>query len=184
MQRALLASPAGCILITTFYKIRFHFKPHFNIKILFISGNPEATLILDGVSFPVNIKTEGARMHRATFTPAESGNYKLRVKWAGKEVRGSPFSVLVSSVADASQVVCSGEGLRMGTVGKEIRSFLDTRRAGPGELTAQCVGPNKVAYCELYDHGDGTFTLNVKPQEAGKHALSIKYGGECRKCLN
>lgn len=144
-------------------------------------GNPEATLFLDGVSFPVNIKTEGARMHRATFTPAESGNYKLRVKWAGKEVRGSPFSVLVSSVADASQVVCSGEGLRMGTVGKEIRSFLDTRRAGPGELTAQCVGPNKVAYCELYDHGDGTFTLNVKPQEAGKHALSIKYGGEFRR---
>jgi filamin len=102
----------------------------------------------------------------------------------------------VSAVADASRVVCSGEGLRVGTVGKEIRSFLDTRSAGPGiwyyfqnqntiighflgtgELTAQCVGPNKVAYCELYDHGDGTFTLNVKPQEAGKHALSIKYGG-------
>jgi hypothetical protein len=47
-----------------------------------------------------------------------------------------------------------------------------------GELTAHCVGPHKVAYCELYDHGDGTFTLNVKPQEAGRHALTIKYGGE------
>ena len=47
-----------------------------------------------------------------------------------------------------------------------------------GELTAHCVGPHKVAYCELYDHGDGTFTLNVKPQEAGRHALTIKYGGK------
>ena len=47
-----------------------------------------------------------------------------------------------------------------------------------GELTAHCMGPHKVAYCELYDHRDGTFTLNVKPQEAGRHVLQIKYGGE------
>ena len=47
-----------------------------------------------------------------------------------------------------------------------------------GELTAHCVGPHKVAYCELYDHGDATFTLNVKPQESGKHTLTIKYAGE------
>jgi filamin len=46
-----------------------------------------------------------------------------------------------------------------------------------GELSAHCVGPHKVAYCELYDHGDGTFTLNVKPQEAGRHTLTVKYGG-------
>jgi filamin len=36
----------------------------------------------------------------------------------------------------------------------------------------------QVAYCELYDHGDGTFILNIKPQEAGKHSLTVKYGGE------
>lgn len=47
-----------------------------------------------------------------------------------------------------------------------------------GELTAHCDGPHKVAYCELYDHGDATFTLNVKPQEAGRHSLTIKYAGE------
>ncbi len=40
------------------------------------------------------------------------------------------------------------------------------------------MGPHKVAYCELYDHHDGTFTLNVKPQEAGRHVLQIKYGGQ------
>ncbi|PSN34738.1 hypothetical protein C0J52_17746 [Blattella germanica] len=95
-----------------------------------------------------------------------------------RQVKGCPLKVAVTAVADASRVVCSGDGLRVGTVGKEIRSFIDTRRAGPGELTAHCVGPHKVAYCELYDHGDGTFTLNVKPQEAGRHALTIKYGGD------
>lgn len=74
--------------------------------------------------------------------------------------------------------MCSGEGLRQGVVGREIRSWIDTRRAGPGELTAHCTGPRKVAYCELYDHGDATFTLNVKPQEPGRHALTIKYAGQ------
>jgi filamin len=46
-----------------------------------------------------------------------------------------------------------------------------------GELSAHCIGPHKVAYCELYDHGDGTFTLNVKPQESGRHTLTVKYAG-------
>lgn len=50
-----------------------------------------------------------------------------------------------------------------------------------GELSAHCIGPHKVAYCELYDHGDGTFTLNVKPQESGRHTLTVKYAGECNK---
>ena len=47
-----------------------------------------------------------------------------------------------------------------------------------GELTAHCMGPTKVAMCELYDQNDGTFTLNVKPQEPGAHVLQVKYGGE------
>jgi len=88
------------------------------------------------------------------------------------------MTIQIGAIGDASKVICTGDGLRVGTVGKDIRSFIDTRRAGPGELTAQCMGPRKTAYCELYDHGDGTFTLNIRPQEPGKHALSIRYSGE------
>lgn len=47
------------------------------------------------------------------------------------------FKFKVSSV-DATKVKCSGEGLRQGVVGREIKSWIDTRRAGPGELTAHC----------------------------------------------
>jgi hypothetical protein len=49
-----------------------------------------------------------------------------------RQVKGCPLKVAVTAVADAGRVVCSGDGLRVGTVGKEIRSFIDTRRAGPG----------------------------------------------------
>lgn len=60
--------------------------------------------------------------------------YPIRFYCIFRQVKGCPLKVAVTAVADASRVVCSGDGLRVGTVGKEIRSFIDTRRAGPGML--------------------------------------------------
>ncbi|GBP23055.1 Filamin-A [Eumeta japonica] len=145
-------------------------------------GAPEASLTsTDGETVPVALTAAGPGLWRATYTPRRAGDHQLRVLWAGRPVKGCPLTVKVSGggeAGDASRVVCSGAGLQGGVVGREIRSWIDTRRAGPGELTAHCTGPNKVAYCELYEHGDGTFTLNVKPQEAGRHVLSVQFAGD------
>lgn len=135
----------------------------------------------DNVNIPVNVTQP--RLSEAiwliSYTPTHSvvGPLNLNVKWNGRTIKGCPLTVVLGAGIDATKVLCSGEGLRNGIVGREIRSWIDTRRAGPGELTAHCSGPRKVAYCELYDHGDATFTLNVKPQEPGRHLLTIKYGG-------
>ncbi|XP_046393064.1 filamin-A isoform X2 [Ischnura elegans] len=152
-------------------------------------GRPEVSLTGMKSDVPVRLTSLGNGVHKATYTASVPGPHLLNVMWSDRQVRGCPLKVVVSpalsavgdssaGATEAAQVVCSGEGLKAGVLGQEIRSFIDTRRAGPGELTAQCVGPSKVAYCELYDHGDGTFTLNVKPQEPGRHTLAIKYGGE------
>jgi filamin len=102
----------------------------------------------------------------------------LSIKWNDKQIGESPYKVNVGMSSDPSKVIVSGEGIRMGVFGQEIKAIIDTRRAGPGELTAYCMGPNKVAFCEFFDHKDGTFNLYIKPQEAGKHALQIKYNDE------
>lgn len=47
-----------------------------------------------------------------------------------------------------------------------------------GHLSAQCVGPSQLEYCELFDNQDGTYVLSITPKEVGKHTLSIKYGNE------
>ena len=47
-----------------------------------------------------------------------------------------------------------------------------------GELIAQCQGPTALAYCELVDHRDGTFTLHITPTESGVHVIDIQYGGD------
>jgi filamin len=66
----------------------------------------------------------------------------------------------------------------MGIVGQEMNCLIDTRHVHPGELTAYCQGIHKIAHCRIVDHQDGTFTLFIKPEESGKHLLTIKYNGE------
>lgn len=157
---------------------------HFTIDAVQASpGRPEIVLTYpNGTPVPVNLTQPrpNESIWLATYTPnrSSSGPLNLSVKWNNRLVKGCPLTVQVGTSTDATKVLCSGEGLRQGVVGREIRSWIDTRRAGPGELTAHCTGPHKVAYCELYDHGDATFTLNIKPQEPGRHLLTIKYGGQ------
>ncbi|KAB7497586.1 Filamin-A [Armadillidium nasatum] len=141
-------------------------------------GTPDVTMNGTKTDIHVGLASEGNGVWHAKYTPIVAGLYLLNVMWSDRQVRGCPLKVNVESVADATKVVCSGDGLKHGMVGQEIKSFIDTRRAGPGELTARCVGPHKVAVCELYDHRDGTFTLNIRPHEAGRHHLSIMYEGE------
>ncbi|KAL9919065.1 filamin-type immunoglobulin domains fbug isoform 2-T4 [Glossina fuscipes fuscipes] len=147
------------------------------------AGRPEVILVhQDNTAVPVSLAQPrpNEAIWLASYTPqkSSSGPLTLSVKWNGRLIKGCPLTVAVGSSMDASKVICSGEGLKHGIVGKDIKSWIDTRRAGPGELTAHCAGPRKVAYCELYDHGDATFTLNIKPQEPGRHLLTIKYGGQ------
>lgn len=143
------------------------------------NGRPEVT-ITGGLKadVPVRLRPVGNNIFAATYSPKTAGTYLLNVLWSGRQVKGCPLKITAESGGVNKSVICSGDGLRVGTLGKDIKSFIDTRKAGPGELSLHCVGPtNKTAYCELNDHQDGTFTLNLKPQEPGKHALSVRYGG-------
>ena len=45
-------------------------------------------------------------------------------------------------------------------------------------MTIKCEGPHgKKELSELNDYRDGRFTLYIRPQEVGRHSLSIQYGG-------
>jgi len=73
------------------------------------------------------------------FSRLSLGTYLLNVLWASKQVKGCPLKVSILPRCDASRVLCSGDGLRGGAVGKDIKAFIDTKRAGPGnQLTLLC----------------------------------------------
>ncbi|XP_056004559.1 filamin-A-like isoform X4 [Ostrea edulis] len=139
---------------------------------------PDVTLT--GVRAEINVKVVslGGGKHRCTYIPVVPGAYLLHITWNGRQLRGSPYKVNVIGTFYPNKVTVSGEGLRGGILGRSMDVAIDTRKAGPGELTAFCMGPAKASYCELQDNHDGTFVLKVKPQEPGRHVLQIKYGGE------
>ena len=66
--------------------------------------------------------------------------------WSDRQVRGSPYKVTITDQCDASKVVCSGDGLIQGIVGKEIQSLIDTRRAGPGTSGSIACGGGEVVF--------------------------------------
>ena len=135
-------------------------------------ATPSSSLVpndSNGREVAVQLRQIANAVYEAIYIPKVPGSYSLSISWGDKMVKGCPINVNITEGTvpntPASRVSCSGEGLRVGTLGKDIRSFIDTRKAGPGELSLHCVGPRgKTAYCELNDHQDGTFTLNLKPQ--------------------
>ncbi|CAF0927406.1 unnamed protein product, partial [Didymodactylos carnosus] len=142
------------------------------------SGIPSVRLTGTKSDVDIRIKSLENNVYSCSYIPSVPGVYLLSVTWADRQVRGSPFKINVLPAGNASKVVCTGDGLRTGVMGKEIKCLIDTRSAGPGELTAYCQGSSKTAFCRLFDHRDGTFTLYVKPQEAGRHVLTIRYNDE------
>ena len=47
-----------------------------------------------------------------------------------------------------------------------------------GMISAQCMGPTKVALCQIKLVDLGIYKLTLTPQEFGRHVLQIKYGKE------
>lgn len=141
-------------------------------------GEPEIKLFCQDQEITVELELLEDNLYKATYVARSEGSYTLNVLWDGKQVAGCPITIEVTPGCDSSKVICTADSLKGGVLGEEIKTFIDTRKAGPGELTALCTGPQKVAFCELLDRGDGTFVLYIKPQESGRHFLTINYGGK------
>ncbi|CAG0897054.1 unnamed protein product [Cyprideis torosa] len=139
-------------------------------------GAPEVSLVGPKRDVRVTLENLGGNKWRASYVPTVPGSYLLSVLWNGRQVKGCPLKISVVPSTDAAKVLVTG--LRGAPFGREVSCGIDTRRAGPGELEAGCSGPLKTAFCELYDHQDGTFTLNIQPAEPGRHSLWVKYSGE------
>ena len=60
------------------------------------------------------------------------GAYLLSITWSDQFSPRSPYKVTVYSSSDASNVTCTGDGLRCGILGQVINALVDARRAGLG----------------------------------------------------
>ncbi|XP_006823440.1 filamin-A-like [Saccoglossus kowalevskii] len=141
-------------------------------------GEPRCTMSGLKGDVPITITPIGNDVHRAKYTPLVAGAYLLHLTWSDRQVEGSPFKVSVAQTANAGKVVVTGAGVREGIVGQPVRAVIDTKDAGPGQLTARCMGPRNITDVDVIDNHDGTFTMSLRPEEPGRHMLEIKYGGD------
>nr|CAD2206051.1 unnamed protein product [Meloidogyne enterolobii] len=143
-------------------------------------GKCTATLLGDRADIPVKLSALGNQVYKGVYTPLVDGKYQLSVKIDGNHVPGSPSIVNVKApeISPAQLIEVDGRPLKMGILGEDMQTLIDARRAGPGQISAQCSGTSQLEYCELLDNGDGTYMLRIQPKELGKHTLSVKYENE------
>ena len=119
-----------------------------------------------------------------TYLAEEPGQYTVDISFDEKPIPQSPYSV---AITDASKVKISGPGLNGESlaVGQPLVYQVDARGAGPGELkcTVQDAGSLKGTSEDMdgpgptvTDGGDGTFTIQYTPSDAGLKKMNVTFG--------
>lgn len=126
-------------------------------------------------SLPVDVSPMKYDRYKCTYTPPLPGGFLLYVHWSRMLVPGCPHKVTVTSKGDVTKVTVSGEGLRGGIAGHELKVFVDTKEAGPGEITATCSSHRQGAQVSIQQNEAYHYTLRILPTSVDKHLLQIKY---------
>lgn len=166
------------------YQVRLHEREEFLVS---LHGAGKGQLEITGVSpsgetVPVDLQLSESEpdTYIVNYTPSEIGEHKIYVKFAGVNVRGSPFVV---KVADPSKVLVQMSSLTEAQnammVGKEVVIPLEILPgAGEGELEADITGPGDVAVESSFTRqADTLYHFRFIPPVAGEYVIKMFYGG-------
>ncbi|XP_035708450.1 filamin-A isoform X3 [Folsomia candida] len=113
------------------------------------------------------------------YVPTEPGDYDISIKFADKDIPGSPFKVPVDYTVDTTNVRAYGPGLDPKNVREGIpQTFkIDASKAGHAPLSVDIVGSKEKP--EIRDNGDGTYDVTYKPPKEGTPIVAtVKWNGK------
>ncbi len=128
---------------------------------------------------PVSVRQRSTAKEKydIRFTPIEPDVYVISVLWAGKDVKGSPFTINLMPV-DVTKIKVVGPTISPNPKGP-IELMLQTSGAGKGKVTGTCSGKNvgevKVAIKET---STDIYQLGFFPPQPDIYSLSVQYGGQ------
>ncbi|XP_025833644.1 filamin-A isoform X1 [Agrilus planipennis] len=133
----------------------------------------------DGTPRPVKITDNGDRTYGATFVPDDCGRYKAEIKYAGKDVPKSPFSIQAHATGNADKCKIT-EGVQKTVMsGEEYCITVNTENAGYGAVTCRIRSTSgSDVDIDIVDNGDGTVSIYYNVEDAGEYTVSIKFGGQ------
>ena len=117
--------------------------------------------------------------HKVTFVPQVPGVYNVDVDWSGSPVEGSPFKVdtrppLKPELLEVGRLIYTD-------VEEPATLSLNTYKAGPGKVTAQCKGPENSdvkVEVEKPTRPQDPYKISFLPSAHGKYDLHVNFDGE------
>ena len=110
----------------------------------------------------------------ASFIPKEIGVYTVEVKVASKNIPGSPFKC---SVVDPTKcIINDGDIPKVVMIGSEKKFKVDTTKAGPGELTIECLSDDGTPSSCLKNIVSSGF-VKLAGKACGKCTIVLKFAG-------
>ncbi|GIY01877.1 filamin-A [Caerostris darwini] len=103
------------------------------------------------------------------YLPAAPGEYKISVKFAGKHIKGSPFT---------SKITGEGRKRNQISVGHSSEVSLKVQEKDARNLNASIVAPSGLEEpCFLKTLPNGHLGISFTPREAGPHLVNVKRTG-------
>ena len=114
--------------------------------------------------------------YKVSFIASRQDVYHIEIKLEDQEIRGSPFTFDLRSIADPSKVECSEA--EYSEPGEPVHISVDVSNAGRGKLTANCDG-EKVGEIdvEIVTTDDRQNDITFTPPEEDIYTLSVFYEG-------
>ena len=144
------------------------------------AGEGELEVGISG-AVPTQIKDQANGVVRCEYTPTDSGDYLVDIKYGGEHIPESPFMVHVRPSLDLSKVKAYGPGLEAGlTTDMWAEFFVDFKEAGDGEPSVEVHGPGGGEQLEEKEAGPGVrkYRYFIDPEEAGEYTVQVNFADQ------
>lgn len=105
------------------------------------------------------------------YIATEVGEYDIAIRFADKQIPGSPFSVYVEERSDPSKVKVYGPGIEHGEVRESVPThfFIDVHDAGPGRIAVKIQNSEgkPIEDLRVEEKGDGIYCVHYSPPKEG-----------------
>lgn len=128
---------------------------------------------------PSQVTEEEPDVHMCHYTPTESGESVITVKYGGTQIPGSRFRVNVEPPTDASKVTASGPGLEPHgvRVNEPTKFQVKTKDAGHGDVVVGITGPSGPIPSDVTS-AQYTHNYSYTAPEPGQYQVDITFAGE------
>ncbi|XP_078677458.1 filamin-A-like isoform X47 [Branchiostoma floridae x Branchiostoma belcheri] len=147
------------------------------------AGNADLEVILedpDGRMKSPEIHDNGDGTYTITYTPEQSGNYTIEIKYGGEQVPRSPFRITVKPTGDANKCSVTGDGMQPYIqIGEETCVTVNCKTAGKGKVNCTIQDANgEDVDVDVVENDDGTFDIFYTAQQQGEYTITIRFGGQ------